>query len=74
MVRSKRLTLPPSLPPSLPPCPQASQVLDFLTANGFNGIRLPFSLAMALDLGRKNDQWLEDEDLRGLTGGELLEK
>jgi len=51
-----------------------SQVLDFLTAHGFNGIRLPFSLAMALDLGRVNDQWLEDEDLRGLTAEQLLEK
>jgi hypothetical protein len=51
---------------------KTSQVLDFLTTHGFNGIRLPFSLAMALDLDKKSEQWLEDKDLRGLTGGQLL--
>lgn len=38
-----------------------AQVLDFIVGNGFNAIRLPFSLAMALDLGKVNTQWLMDE-------------
>jgi len=36
-------------------------ILDFCVANGFNAIRCPFSCAMALDLDKKNEQWLEDE-------------
>jgi hypothetical protein len=37
------------------------EVLDFIVENGFNAIRLPFSLAMALDLQKVNTQWLMDE-------------
>lgn len=37
------------------------QVLDFIVSNSFNAIRLPFSLAMALDLGKVNTQWLMDD-------------
>ena len=38
-----------------------TQVLDFVVENGFNALRVPFSLAMALDLGKVNEQWLVDE-------------
>lgn len=38
-----------------------TQVLDFVLENGFNALRVPFSLAMALDLGKVNEQWLVDE-------------
>ncbi len=49
----------PTHPPTHPLSPsvglwklKVSDVLDFLTSEGFNAIRLPFSLAMALDLGK----------------------
>jgi hypothetical protein len=38
-----------------------NQILDFVSGHGFNAIRLPFSLAMALDLNRKNDKWIVDD-------------
>lgn len=38
-----------------------TQVLDFVVENEFNALRVPFSLAMALDLGKVNEQWLVDE-------------
>jgi endoglucanase len=51
-----------------------NQILDFVSGHGFNAIRLPFSLAMALDLNRKNDKWIVDDDLRGLPTAELLSR
>lgn len=37
-------------------------ILTFLQENGFNAIRLPFSVAMALDLDSKNPKAYEMMD------------